>query len=90
MSQEFNPNLITFVSSEDLGNGRKDYEFEYLNFLYSVKTLDGVIQYIKGQRGDSLKTNGETATQEELELHDERKEIYNGNHLPIQSWIDSL
>lgn len=90
MSQQFNPQEITYIGSNDLDSGSRVYTFEYLYFLYDVHTLDGQVQFIKGQRGNELKTNGETPTQEELELHDERKEIYNNNHQPIQDWVNSL
>jgi hypothetical protein len=90
MSQEFNPNQIIYQGVTELDSNHKEYTFEYLFFTYKVRTFDGIIQYIKGQRDGELKTNDEVPTEEESALHDDRKEIYNGNHQPIQDWIDTL
>jgi hypothetical protein len=86
----FDPNLANYIETLIHDVDHKSVVFHYMDFSYSAKTFEDIIQYIKGQRASELKTNGEVPTTEELELHDERKEEYNGNHQPIQDWIDSL
>jgi hypothetical protein len=63
--------------------------FEYMNFLYYVRCFENVIQFIKGQRHSELLTNGEVPTPEQHIEHDLRRELYNGDRVPLQEWIDT-
>jgi len=90
MSQEFNAQEIVYIGLS-YGSDSKIQTFEYSNFIYDVyTTLDNQVQFIKGQSSVQLTSEGQVPTQEELDLHDEREEIYNGNHVPIQNWINTL
>jgi hypothetical protein len=67
----------------------KEIFFEYMNFVYSVRCFENIIQYIGGQRHSELLTNGNIPTYEQGLEHDNRRELYNGDHQPLQEWIDS-
>lgn len=62
--------------------------FEYAFFLYYVRCFENIIQFIKGQRHTELLTNGEVPTPEQHAEHDLRRELYNGDHQPLQQWLD--
>jgi len=63
--------------------------FEYMNFLYYVRCFENIIQFIKGQRHSELLTNGEVPTPEQHIEHDLRRELYNGDRVPLQEWINT-
>jgi hypothetical protein len=66
----------------------KDVVYEYMDFVYSARCFQDIIQFIAGQRHDQPLTNGELPTQEQSQEHDQRRELYNGNHEPLQLWIN--
>lgn len=68
----------------------KDVVFEFENFVYSARCFENIIQFIKGQRHSELLTNGQVLTWEQHLEHDVRRELYNGDHQPLQYWIDNL
>ena len=63
--------------------------FEYMIFLYYIRCFENTIQFIKGQRHNEPLTNGEMPTSEQYIENDLRRELYNGDHQPLQEWIDS-
>jgi hypothetical protein len=79
--------IRTEYQPEDL---TKDVIFEYMNFVYDVRCFENIIQFIRGQRHSEPLTNGEMPTYEQGIEHDIRRELYNGNHQPLQEWIDNL
>jgi hypothetical protein len=79
--------MRTLISSEEF---TKDVVFECENFIYSARCYQNIIQFIKGQRHTELLTNGQTPTEEQHIQHDLRRELYNGDHQPLQDWIDNL
>jgi hypothetical protein len=67
----------------------KDVLFEYMNFVYDVRCFENIIQFIRGQRHSEPLTNGEMPTYEQGLEHDLRRELYNGDHQPLQDWLDA-
>jgi hypothetical protein len=86
----FDPTQLTYLNTIDNGDSTTDVIFVCDNFTYSVRCFEGIIQFIKGQRPEDLLYDGSSATSEQLELNDLRREFYNGDHAPLQTWIDSL
>lgn len=86
----FNPNDLIYQNTINYENNEKDVVFVYENFVYSAKCYDNIIQYIKGQRPGEMLFDGSSPTTEQLQLHDLRRESFNGDHEPLQTWIDSL
>lgn len=98
MSNNYETSGFTYVQTIDysqnynelgLDPNTKDVVFEYMNFSYSARCFENIIQFVKGQRPEQPLTNGDTPTQEQLDEHDLRRELYNGNPQPLQQWIDS-
>lgn len=87
---ELDVTQLTYLDTTDHGDGTSDVRFVCLNFVYTVRCLDGIIQFIKGQRPEETLFDGGQATEEQIEMHDERRELYNGDHAPLQEWLDSL
>jgi hypothetical protein len=79
--------IRTEYQPEDL---TKDVIFEYMNFVYDVRCFENIIQFVRGQRHSEPLTNGEMPTYEQGIEHDLRRELYNGDHAPLQAWIDNL
>lgn len=86
----YTTNDFIYVKTEDHPEeSTKIITFEYMNFIYYVRCFENVIQFIKAQRHDELLTNGEIPTSEQYIEHDLRRELYNGDHQPLQEWIDT-
>ena len=84
MTHEFKQEEITYIGVYH-SSSSKIYTFSYNNLIYDVyTTFDNQVQFIRGQ------DISEELTKEEIELHSELEEVYNGNHTPIQKWIDTL
>jgi hypothetical protein len=79
--------IRTLISPEEF---TKYVVFECENFVYSARCYQNIIQFIQGQRHTELLTNGQTPTEEQNIQHDLRRELYNGDHQPLQDWIDNL
>ena len=85
----YTTNDFIYISTElTEEESTKIVTFEYMNFLYYVICFEGIIQFIRGQRHDEPLTNGEMPTYEQGLEHDNRRELYNGDHQPLQEWID--
>ena len=82
-------NFIYIRTEEYPEESTKEVFFEYMNFVYFVRCFENIIQYIGGQRHSELLTNGDIPTYEQGLEHDLRRELYNGNHQPLQEWIDT-
>jgi hypothetical protein len=67
----------------------KEVFFEYANFVYFARCFENIIQYMGGQSHSEPLTNGEMPTYEQSLEHDSRRELYNGDHQPLQDWIDA-
>ena len=78
--------IRTEYQPEDL---TKDVLFEYMNFVYDVRCFENIIQFIRGQIHSEPLTNGEMPTYEQCLEHDIRRELYNGDHAPLQEWLDT-
>jgi hypothetical protein len=86
----YTTNDFIYISTELTGEeSTKIVTFEYMNFVYSVRCFENIIQYIGGQRHTEPLTNGDIPTYEQGLEHDLRRELYNGDHQPLQEWIDS-
>jgi hypothetical protein len=77
--------IRTEYQPEDL---TKDVLFEYMNFVYDVRCFENIIQFVRGQRHSEPLTNGDIPTYEQGLEHDIRRELYNGDHQPLQDWLD--
>lgn len=87
----YTTNDFIYIRTEDISEeSTKIVYFEIQNFVYSVICFENVIQFIKGQRHSELLTNGEIPTYEQCLEHDIRRELYNGNHEPLQLWLNNL
>jgi hypothetical protein len=86
----YTTNDFIYISTELIEEeSTKIVTFEYMNFLYYVRCFENIIQFIRGQRHGEPLTNGEIPTPEQCTEHDLRRELYNGDHQPLQDWIDS-
>lgn len=86
----YTTNDFIYIRTEEYPEeSTKEIFFEYLNFVYSVVCFEGIIQFIRGQRHTELLTNGEIPTYQQGLEHDIRRELYNGDHQPLQEWIDT-
>jgi hypothetical protein len=81
--------FIYIRTEEQPEESTKIITFEYMYFIYYVRCFENIIQFIKGQRHNELLTNGELPTSEQYAEHDLRRELYNGDHQPLQEWIDT-
>lgn len=86
----FNPNNLNYIKTMYYEDDTKDVVFVCDNFFYSARCYNDIIQFIKGQRLTDELYDGSIGTEEQFELNDLRRELYNGNHEPLQNWIDSL
>jgi hypothetical protein len=81
---------LTHISTLNHDDGfHKDVVFECEKFVYSARCFEDIIQFIKGKADQEL-TDGTWPTEEQLVQHEDRKEAYNGDHQPLQTWIDNL
>jgi hypothetical protein len=86
----YTTNDFIYISTELTGEeSTKIVTFEYMNFLYYVRCFENIIQFIRGQRHSEPLTNGDIPTYEQGLEHDSRRELYNGDHQPLQEWIDT-
>ena len=86
----YTTNDFIYIRTEDVFEEfTKIVYFEYQNFVYSVRCFENIIQFIHGQRHSELLTNGEIPTYEQCLEHDIRRELYNGDHEPLQQWIST-
>jgi len=86
----YTTNDFIYISTElTEEESTKIVTFEYMNFLYYVICFENIIQFIRGQRHDEPLTNGEMPTYEQCLEHDNRRELYNGDHQPLQEWINT-
>jgi hypothetical protein len=87
----YTTNDFIYISTELIEEeSTKIVTFEYMNFVYSVRCFENIIQYIGGQRHSEPLTNGDIPTYEQGLEHDLRRELYNGNHEPLQLWLNNL
>jgi hypothetical protein len=86
----YTTNDFIYIRTEEYPEeSTKIITFEYMNFVYSIRCFENIIQYIGGQRHNELLTNGDIPTYEQGIEHDLRRELYNGDHQPLQEWIDT-
>lgn len=86
----YTTNDFIYISTELTGEeSTKKVFFEYMNFVYYVRCFENIIQYIGGQRHTEPLTNGDIPTYEQGLEHDLRRELYNGDHVPLQEWLDT-
>jgi hypothetical protein len=87
----YTTNDFIYIKTEEYPEeSTKEVFFEYMNFVYFVRCFENIIQYIGGQRHSEPLTNGDIPTYEQNLEHDLRRELYNGDHQPLQDWIDTL
>jgi hypothetical protein len=87
----YTTNDFIYIRTELTGEESiKIVTFEYQNYLYYVRCFENIIQFIRGQRHSEPLTNGELPTYEQGLEHDLRRELYNGDHAPLQQWLDNL
>jgi hypothetical protein len=86
----FNPDELIYQNTINYEDNEKDVVFVCDNFVYSARCYNDIIQYIKGQRPHEQLFDGSSPTPEQLELHDLRRELFNGDHEPLQIWINSF
>ena len=87
----YTTNDFIYIRTEEYPEeSTKIITFEYMNFLYYIRCFENIIQYIGGQRHSEPLTNGDIPTYEQGLEHDLRRELYNGDHQPLQDWIDTL
>lgn len=68
----------------------KEVIFEYMTFYYSARCWNDIIQYIECQYPFQLGSGGVSPTDDEFEILNLNEELFNGNHQPLQDWIDNL
>jgi len=81
---------FTHINTEVLDSESKIIEFECEGFRYYVRCLNGIVQYIKGQRAEIYMNVETPPTDEQIIAHDIRREEFNQNHNIVQNWIDGL
>ena len=76
----------TFYKPDDV----KDVAFICEKFTYSAQCFNNIIQFIRAQRIEQPLSDGSYATDEEAAQMAIWREKFNGNHQPLQDWIDNL
>ena len=87
---EFDATQLIYLDTTDQGDSNSEVRFVWDNFVYTARCFEGIIQFISAQRPDVPLYDGTTATLEQAVLKDSRREFFNGDHAPLQGWIDSL
>ena len=82
--------LDTTDQTEERGENTTAIRFVWDGFVYTVFCFEGIIQYIGGQSHLDPLYDGSTATIDQAYLKDERRELLNGDHAPLQEWIDQI
>jgi len=60
-------------------------------YSYTAHCFQNILQYVSGQKNaKGPLSDGSYPTQEQIEANNIRKEKYNGNHVPLQLWLDNL
>jgi len=99
MGETYETSGLTYINTLDyslnyeemgLDPNTKDVVFVAESFYYSARCWNDIIQFIKGQYPEDPLYDYHLPTEEEIEQHDLREELYNGNHQPLQDWIDNL
>ena len=90
MNMELDVTQLTYLDTTDLGEGTTAIRFVWDGFVYTVFCFEEIIQFIKAQSHLDPLYDGSTATFEQATLKDERREFLNGDHAPLQEWLDSL
>lgn len=87
---EFDATQLIYLDTTTVETDTTEVRFVWDGFVYFARCFEGIIQYIGAQRPDAPLYDGTYATQEQAELKDSRREFFNGDHAPLQEWIDSL
>lgn len=92
---EFDSTQLIYLDTVSLdpdqyGENSTAVNFVWDGFVYTAFCFEGIIQFIKAQRHDEPLYDGTSSTLEQAMLKDLRKEFFNGDHAPLQEWIDSL
>ena len=99
MSTTYETTGLTYIRTidysqnyEELGldPNTKDVVFTTMSFYYSARCWNDIIQFIKAQHPDDPLYDYHLPSEEEIQEHDSREELFNGNHQPLQEWIDNL
>jgi len=60
-------------------------------YSYTAHCFQNIIQFIGSQKNpNGPLSDGSIATEEQVSSNQLRKKLFNGNHSPLQEWIDSL
>lgn len=92
---EFDSTQLIYLDTVSLdpdqyGENTTAVRFVWDGFVYTAFCFEGIIQFISAQRPDEPLYDGTYATLEQAMLKDSRKKGFNGDHAPLQGWIDAL
>jgi hypothetical protein len=99
MSTTYETTGLTYINTIDYSQNydelglepyTKDVVFVAMSFYYTARCYTDIIQYVQGQRLEEPLYNNNLPTKEEFVEHNLRKEMFNGEHQPLQDWIDNL
>jgi hypothetical protein len=99
MSATYETTGLTYINTIDYSQNyfelgiepnTKDVVFVAMSFYYTARCYTDIIQYVQGQGLEEPLYDYHLPTNEELAENDLRKEMFNGDHQPLQDWIDNL
>jgi hypothetical protein len=64
--------------------------FKCEGFSYIARYIYGDVQYIHGEDSEFYNTWPIPPTEQEIEAHDHREEVFNADHSIVKNWVDSL
>jgi hypothetical protein len=90
MDYDYSTTGLTYVETILRPDDIEDVVFVNELFYYSAQCLTEIIQFVRAQRCDQPLSDGNLPTFEQCEQKDVWREKFNGNHQPLQDWIDNL
>lgn len=81
---------FTYLKTEIIDDESKVIYFTCNGFMYHVRCLNDIVQYIKGEYPEEYLNRPTPPTEDEIIEHDYRRKLFNTDHNIIQTWIDSL
>lgn len=90
MDNNYETTGFTYVETIVRPDDVEDVVFINEKFYYFAQCYTGIIQFVRAQRCDEPLSDGSIATHEECKQKDVWRENFNGNHQPLQDWIDNL
>ena len=90
MDNNYETTGLTYVETVAKPDDVEVVVFINEKFYYSAQCYTSIIQFVGAQRCTEPLSDGSLPTHEECMQKDVWREKFNGNHQPLQDWIDNL